>query len=163
MTNRWKQRPEGSNWGEFGEDDQLGRMNLVNDASRLRALQEVRTGRAFCLSHPMHLPGGTVLNSFRHPPEFHPVFREGERYFNLYLGHNDPRLTDVGSDEAVMLYTQYSTHWDGFPHKGSMFDADGDGTPEKVYYNGFSIVDDAGRGRYGELGAVNVSIDNAAA
>src|SRR5437667_105111 len=29
MKPRWKQRPPGSNWGEFGPDDQRGRMNLV--------------------------------------------------------------------------------------------------------------------------------------
>jgi hypothetical protein len=28
-TNRWKHRPQGSNWGEFGPDDQLGRLNLI--------------------------------------------------------------------------------------------------------------------------------------
>ena len=27
MTKRWKNRPAGSNWGEFGDDDQHGRMN----------------------------------------------------------------------------------------------------------------------------------------
>ena len=26
---RWKQRPPGSNWGDFGPDDQQGRMNLI--------------------------------------------------------------------------------------------------------------------------------------
>jgi len=29
MTKRWVNRPEGSNWGDFGEDDQLGRINLL--------------------------------------------------------------------------------------------------------------------------------------
>ncbi len=29
MAKRWKRRPEGSNWGEFGEDDQKGRLNLL--------------------------------------------------------------------------------------------------------------------------------------
>ena len=48
----------------------------------------------------------------------------GEVYFNLALQETDPRYTDVGSDEAIMLYSQYSTHWDGFAHKGTMFDAD---------------------------------------
>jgi len=158
MTKRWKKRPEGSNWGEFGEDDQVGRLNLVSEERRLRAVKEVRAGRAFCLSHPLHLPGGTVLNSFRQPPVLKPVFRDGELYFNLALGHADPRVTDVGSDEAVLLYTQYSSHWDGFPHKGSLFDANGDGEPEKVYYNGFPIVDEDGRGSEGELGAVNLSV-----
>jgi len=162
MTKRWKTRPQGSNWGEFGDDDELGRLNLLTDERRLRALQEVKAGRAFCLSHPLDLPGGNVLNSFRHPPVFHPVYREGQVYFNLSFEHSDPRYTDIGSDEAVMLHTQYSTHWDGFPHKGSLFDADGDGSAEKVYYNGFAIVDGAGRGTQGALGATNLSIAGAA-
>jgi kynurenine formamidase len=162
MAKRWKQRPEGSNWGEFGDDDQRGRMNLLTDAARLRAAREVKAGRAFCLSHPLDRPGGNVLNASRFEPVFHPVKRDGLLYFNLPFEKIDPRFTDVGSDEAVMLYTQYSTHWDGFPHKGMLFDADGDGAEEKVFYNGFTIVDDAGCGTQGELGAVNLGIANMA-
>ncbi len=158
MTRRWKKRPEGSNWGEFGDEDQRGRMNLLTDERRLRALKEIKTGRVFCLSHPLDRPGGSVLNAFRKPPVFHPVIRDGLLYFNLAMEEADPRYTDVGSDEAVMLYTQYSTHWDGFAHKGSQFDADGDGVAEKVFYNGLQIVDRDGRGTQGELGAVNLSV-----
>ncbi len=158
MSKRWKNRPEGSNWGEFGDDDQHGRLNLLTAARRLRALQEVKTGEVFCLSHPLDRPGGNVLNEFRHPPAFHAVHRNGELYFNLAMGKTDPRFTDVGSDEAIMLYSQYSTHWDGFAHKGTVFDADGDGVAEKVSYNGFRLVDDAGRGLHGELGAVALSV-----
>jgi len=158
MSKRWKRRPPGSNWGEFGEDDQRGRMNLLTSERRLRALKEVRTGRAFCLSHPLDRPGGNVLNSARFAPVFHPVRRGDLLYFNLAFKEVDPRFTDVGSDEAVMLYTQYSTHWDGFPHKGSLFDADGDNVAEKVFYNGFHIVDSAGRGTQGELGATALSV-----
>jgi len=40
-------------------------------------------------------------------------------------------------DECVTLYSQYSTQWDSFAHVGSLFDADGDGVSEPVYYNGF--------------------------
>ena len=158
MTKRWKKRPEGSNWGEFGEDDQRGRMNLLTDERRLRGLQEAKTGRVFCLSHPLDRPGGNVLNANRFMPVFHPVNRGELVYFNLAMEEVNPRFTDVGSDEAVMLYTQYSTHWDGFPHKGSMFDADGDNVPEKVFYNGFKIVDVSGRGTEGALGAINLSV-----
>src|SRR5260221_3191582 len=146
MAKRWKTRPQGSNWGEFGDDDQLGRLNLLTDERRLRALQEVKAGRAFCLSHPLDLPGGNVLNSFRHPPVFHPVYREGQVYFNLSFERSDPRYTDIGSDEAVMLPTQYSTHWDGFPDKGSRLDADSDRNAQMAYYNDISIVDHGGRG-----------------
>ncbi|MBI4194231.1 MAG: cyclase family protein [Betaproteobacteria bacterium] len=158
MAQRWKNRPEGSNWGEFGEDDQHGRMNLVTAERRLAALKEVKTGRVFCLSHPLDRPGGNILNPNRYPPVFHPVTREGRVYFNLAMGDIDPRFTDVGSDEAIMLYSQYSTHWDGFAHKGTVFDADGDGVAEKVSYNGFRLVDGAGRGMQGQLGAVAVSV-----
>ena len=34
---RWKRRPDGSNWGEFGTDDQIGRMNLLTPESRRRS------------------------------------------------------------------------------------------------------------------------------
>ena len=149
MAKRWKRRPEGSNWGEFGDDDARGRMNLLTPERRLAALKEAKTGRAFCLSHPLDRPGGNVLNPNRYQPVFHPVMRDGKVYFNLPFEQVDPRFTDVGSDEAVMLYTQYSTHWDGFPHKGSQFDADGDGKAESVFYNGYQIVDASGRGSQG--------------
>lgn len=158
MAKRWKHRPEGSNWGEFGEDDQRGRINLLTPERRLAAIQEIRTGQVFCLSHPLDRPGGSVLNTFRKPPVFHPVTRDGHVYFNLAMAETDPRYTDVGSDEAIMLYSQYSTHWDGYAHKGSLFDADGDGVAEKVFYNGFQIVDRDGRALYGELGAINLSV-----
>lgn len=163
MSKRWQNRPEGANWGEFGDDDQRGRMNLLTAERRLRALQEVKTGEVFCLSHPLDRPGGSVLNAFRKPPVFHPVMRDGRVYFNLAMGETDPRYTDVGSDEAIMLYSQYSTHWDGLAHKGTLFDANGDGVAEKVSYNGFQLVDSAGRGLYGELGAVALSVAEMAA
>src|SRR5688572_9664244 len=158
MAKRWQKRPEGSNWGEFGEDDQRGRLNLLTAERRLRALKEVKTGEVFCLSHPLDRPGGSILNAFRKPPVFHPVVRDGHVYFNLAMKETDARFTDVGSDEAIMLYSQYSTHWDAFAHKGTLFDANGDGVAEKVSYNGFQLVDAGGRGLYGELGAVALSV-----
>ena len=158
MIKRWKDRPPGSNWGDFGAEDQHGRMNLITAERRLRALQEAKTGRLFVLSHPLTLPGGNVLNADRHPPALHPVQRGEHVYFNLAMENYDPRFTDVGSDEAIMLYSQYSTHWDALAHKGSVFDADGDGVAEKVSYNGFRLVDDDGRALYGELGARALSV-----
>lgn len=158
MAKRWKARPEGSNWGEFGEDDQRGRLNLLTPERRLRAMQEVKVGRLFCLSHPLDRPGGNILNPFRHPPVFHPVTRDGELYFNLAMEKTDPRYTDVGSDEAIMLYSQYSTHWDSFAHKGTRFDADGDGIAESVSYNGYRLVDENGLGTQGTLGARALSV-----
>jgi len=45
--------------------------------------------------------------------------------------------TDVMSDDLVIMHLQYSTQWDSLAHAGSMFDADGDGVPEPLYYNGY--------------------------
>ena len=69
MPKRWKNRPEGSTWGDFGPDDQLGRMNLVTPERRLAAMKEVRDGKVFCLSLPLDYPGGNVLNAQRFPPK----------------------------------------------------------------------------------------------
>jgi hypothetical protein len=57
MTKRWKNRPEGSNWGDFGEDDQKGRLNLLTPARVKAAMAEVHEGVRFCLSLPLDLPG----------------------------------------------------------------------------------------------------------
>jgi hypothetical protein len=69
---RWKHRPEGSNWGDFGTEDQVGRMNLVTPARRLAAVREVTEGLAFCLSLPLDYPGGGNLVPSRRAPRIEP-------------------------------------------------------------------------------------------
>lgn len=134
---RWKIRPEGSNWGDFGPDDQIGRMNLLTPDARLRAIREVEHGITYCLSLPLDYPGGNTLFQHRKEPRFfHDRRGEGHNY-NYQLSNVCGCFTDVVSDDAVMLYTQYSTQWDGLGHVGQMFDVQGNGKPEKVYYNGF--------------------------
>ena len=68
MTQRWKQAPANSNWGQFGADDQRGRMNLVGPAQVLSGIAEVKTGQTFSLSLPLDFPGGNALNPARFPP-----------------------------------------------------------------------------------------------
>lgn len=77
MTQRWKQSPPGSHWGEFGPDDRLGRMNLVNADKVREGIQEVREGKTFCLSLPLDVPGGRTLNARRLPPRLYGTLREG--------------------------------------------------------------------------------------
>ena len=137
---RWVQRPEGSTWGDWGDNDQRGRMNLVTPERRLRAAREVREGLCLCLSMPLDMPGGNAVNPKRFPPKIGPVFNPPESkepYFNFRWDDEKPDCADVACDECVTLYSQYSTQWDSFAHIGSLFDADGDGTPEPVYYNGY--------------------------
>jgi len=39
-TKRWVNRPEGSNWGDFGDDDQRGRINLLTPEKLSKGLQK---------------------------------------------------------------------------------------------------------------------------
>ena len=55
-------------------------------------------------------------------------------------------LTDVINDDAVIMHLQYSTQWDSLAHVGQLFDANGDGVAEPVYYNGYRPGDHV-RGR----------------
>ena len=134
---RWLSRPAGANWGEWGADDQLGRLNLITEECVLRAAREIRVGRSFCLSLPLEYPGGNALSEHRHPPRLQPTRgRDGVARYNFPVG-KALCCTDVVSDDAVLLHTQYSTQWDSLAHVGGLFDADADGVEEAVYYNGY--------------------------
>ena len=137
MQTRWKQRPPGSTWGDFGPDDQIGRLNLLTPEKVLQGVAEVREGLVFCLSLPLDFPGGNKLNPRRHAPHLAPTYREDTPYLNFPLKNVDPQASDVISDDQVTLWLQYSTQWDSLAHVGSWFDADADGTAERVYYNGY--------------------------
>ena len=171
---RWKRRPAGSTWGDWGPDDQLGRLNLLTPDKVLKGVAEVKEGRTFCLSLPLDYPGKTIVNPRRHPPQLMPTERNGMPNMAYPLGRDDPKLLDVICDDQVLLTLQYSTQWDSLAHVGQLFDADGDGKPEIVFYNGYragehivgpveyrdgQVVERAG----GHLGATALSIDNMAA
>jgi kynurenine formamidase len=115
----------------------LGRLNLLTPAKVREAAAEIREGRSFCLSLPLDFPGEAKLHPRRHPPQLKPTELQGVPYMNQPLERVDPRNTDIVCDDQVTLSLQYSTQWDSLAHVGSWFDADADGEPEKVYYNGF--------------------------
>ena len=134
---RWKRRPSGSTWGDWGPDDELGRLNLLTSQKVLQGIAEVKVGKTFCLSLPLDYPGGAVLNPRRHPPVLSPTLRGGKSNMNYPMRCDDPTLVDVVSDDKVMLTLQYSTQWDTLAHVGQTFDLDGNGRPVDCYYNGF--------------------------
>jgi len=143
---RWQRKPDGSNWAEFGPNDQRGRMNLVDRTKVLQGVAEVREGITFCLSLPLDYPGGQTMNARRQPPRRFAVLRDGksagQQGFCWSYRSEDPDLTDVVNDDVVLMSLQYSTQWDSLAHVGSHFDADGDGSDEAVFYNGFRAGED---------------------
>lgn len=134
---RWKNKPHGANWGDFGPDDQLGRPNLIGPEQVRRGAREIQAGLSFSLSLPLDCPGGNKLNVRRHPPVLRPTCRDGLPYVNFPFARHEEGATDVVSDDQVLLSLQYSTQWDSLAHVGARFDADGDGIAESVYYNGY--------------------------
>jgi len=146
VAKRWVQRPPGSTWGDWGEDDELGRINLVTPEKVRQGVREVREGISFCLSLPLDFPGGSSLNQRRYPPVLRPtedMQHKADTFFNVVARDSiSTSLIDVWSDDVVTLWPQYSTQWDALVHQGALFDADGDGVAEPVYYNGFRAGDD---------------------
>lgn len=170
MTQRWKHRPEGSTWGDYGADDQLGRLNLLTAEKVRQGAAEVKAGVSFCLSLPLDFPGESKLNPRRKPPQLSPTTLKGEPFMNYPMNRIDPRNIDVVCDDQVAITLQYSTQWDSFAHIGSFFDADGDGKAEIVYYNGFRAhehikgpEDPKGEGCGGASCATALGVENFAA
>jgi kynurenine formamidase len=145
MTKRWTQRPDGSTWGDWGEDDELGRINLLTPEKVLQGVREVAAGISFSLSLPLDHPGGTALNQRRYPPVLSPtedLAGNPDTFFNVHMSSMGPpeavsRYVAVWADDKVTLWLQYSTQWDALAHVGAEFDVDGDGVDEPVFYNGF--------------------------
>lgn len=159
MNNRYTVRPPGSNWGDFGEDDRLGRLNLITPERRRAAAAEVHEGLAFCLSLPLDIPGENILNPNRKPPLLRPVVRRHGEATHYHVAQEHSGVVDVSCDDAVTIYNQYSTQWDSLSHNGALFDAQGVGTATEVYYNGYRAKEhvqgpdsETGRGRGNPLG-----------
>ena len=168
MTQRYKTKPPQSNWGEFGPDDQIGRLNYITPAKVLQGIAEVKIGKTFCLSLPLNLPGSSDLSPARKPPKIrtYPVGRRKVPFMNFRMSRVTPGVHDISSDDMAVIYLQHSTQWDGLAHYGLTFDADGDGEEEICYYNGYkgevdviTIMDDDEKGGPYHGGALKLGIE----
>ena len=102
MSKRWQQRPAGSTWGDWGDDDELGRINLLTPQKVLQGVREVEAGISFCLSLPLDFPGGTALNQRRYPPVVSPtedMDGNPDTFYNVPMRtmdkFGDPKYVDV--------------------------------------------------------------------
>lgn len=85
-------------WGVFGPDDQVGTLNRISPAARLRALATAVTGETINLTLPLNQPDPPL---YRRPPYKHVLFASGRN-------SNDDYLDD--------FHLQGSTQWDGLRH-----------------------------------------------
>ena len=89
--------PAGSAWGVFGDDDEVGTLNLVDNAQALAGIATVRTGDVYPLNWRIDLP---FPNPWRRVPERTQIGQAG-----------------LGRDDFLSpFYLQYGTQWDGLRH-----------------------------------------------
>ncbi|MFI5676650.1 cyclase family protein [Streptomyces cellulosae] len=97
-----------NNWGRWGDDDEIGTLNLITDEVVRRAAEEVRTGRRVPLALPLRQDGvQTGMIPGRVNP-LHAMVQINQEIFGPG--------TVACSDDAVTMGLQAATHWDALTH-----------------------------------------------
>ena len=142
-TARWTRRPDGANWGDFGPDDQLGRVNFIGSEQVLKGAAEVKAGRSFCLSLPLDLPGGNALNARRNPPRLQPTWRGDTPVLNYGMDGLVPDSIDVVSRRpgaaVPAVLDRNGMRW---RMSAPVSTSTADGSEAMVYYNGYRAQQD---------------------
>jgi kynurenine formamidase len=97
------------NWGRWGDDDEIGTLNLIDDAAVQRGVACVQTGKTFNLAIPLDDDGpqiGIIPNRYN---PIHTMIQLNE----VTIG--DPDGTRF-SDDKMDLALQACTHWDALAH-----------------------------------------------
>jgi kynurenine formamidase len=122
------------NWGRWGDDDEIGTINLITDDVVKSAAKEIKTGKRFALGIPMDEHGPQVGAV---PGRENPV--------RTMIMADSPMTGDPAdfttSDDKVEMGIQSCTHWDALSHvsyEGKLFN----GVPS-------SVITDAGASRMG--------------
>jgi kynurenine formamidase len=111
----WPQRELGrelSNWGRWGDDDEIGTMNFVTQEKRVASMAAVRSGKTFDLGMPFDQNGpfqDASLLAHRINPR------------HLMVMNPWDSLSGDGSffaDDMIIMGLQSATQWDGLCHVG---------------------------------------------
>lgn len=116
-----KGAPAGSAWGVFGDDDEVGTINLQTPQRVVAAASSIRTGKVFALNLPINIPDP-------------PLFTRGKHTHTIKIF---PTADFVLDDYLDNFYPQASSQWDALAHvKHPVFGA----------YNGIPDIEMTGRG-----------------
>ncbi|KAJ5553209.1 hypothetical protein N7494_002587 [Penicillium frequentans] len=100
--------PEGAAW-VWGDDDQLGRLNLLTKERVMASAREITSGEMIRLDLPLNVP-------------------EKPAFDRETFNHNIKTVVeDIVYDDTYTLNTQSGTQWDGFRHFAHI--------PTKTFYN----------------------------
>ncbi|KAI8086062.1 uncharacterized protein BX664DRAFT_334826 [Halteromyces radiatus] len=91
--------PEGTAWGVWGDDDNLGTLNIITEEITAEASKYIKKGKVFPVNWELEKPSPTL---FTRPSVVH---------------HFHPFADGLGNDDSYENFnTQSSTQWDGLGH-----------------------------------------------
>jgi kynurenine formamidase len=99
-----------SNWGRWGDDDELGTLNFVTPEKRVAAAQLVKTGKTFDLGMPFDKNGPFAAGGFRINPVHVMTFMPSD------TAHAPDGM--ITADDMVIMGLQAATQWDSLAHVG---------------------------------------------
>ena len=122
------------NWGRWGEDDEIGTLNLLTDDVVKAAAGEIKTGKRLALGIPMD-ENGPQMGAI--PGRDNPK-REMIMVDTPFTGDPDNFTT---SDDKLSMGVQAATHWDALAHVSY----------EGKLYNGVpsSVITESGAAKMG--------------
>ncbi len=113
--------PAGAAWGVFGDDDEVGTINLLTPERVIAAAASIRSGKVFAMNLPINIPDP-------------PLFTRGKHTHTIKIFPNADFVLD---DYLDNFYPQSSSQWDALAHvKHPIFGA----------YNGIPDNQMTGRG-----------------
>jgi kynurenine formamidase len=92
--------PAGAAWGVFGDDDEVGTINLLTPERVIAAASSIRTGKVFALNLPINIPDP-------------PLFTRGKHSHTVKIF---PTAEFVLDDYLDNFYPQASSQWDALAH-----------------------------------------------
>jgi kynurenine formamidase len=92
--------PAGAAWGVFGDDDEVGTINLLTPERVVAATSSIRTGKVFALNLPINIPDP-------------PLFTRGKHTHTVKIFPNAEFVLDDFLDN---FYPQASSQWDALAH-----------------------------------------------
>jgi kynurenine formamidase len=113
--------PAGAAWGVFGDDDEVGTINLLTPDRVVAATSSIRTGKVFALNLPINIPDP-------------PLFTRGKHTHTVKIF---PTAEFVLDDFLDNFYPQASSQWDALAHVKH---------PVHGAYNGIPDIEITGRG-----------------
>jgi kynurenine formamidase len=113
--------PAGAAWGVFGDDDEVGTINLLTPECVIAASSSIRSGKVFALNLPINIPDP-------------PLFTRGKHTHTVKIFPNAEFVLD---DYLDNFYPQASSQWDALAHVKH---------PVHGAYNGIPDSEMTGRG-----------------